>query len=104
MKKIQKKDKNNSSGNGLDFGNCTNPSFIASSNFPDLKFTDAIVTKQASAISSLEARTLSQDSTITDLSNNVNLSNQKIATLETTIETLKTALNELLNDAGKPAI
>jgi len=38
------------------------------------------------------------------LSNNVNLSNQKIATLETTIETLKTALNELLNDAGKPAI
>ena len=29
---------------------------------------------------------------------------EKIATLETTIETLKNALNELLNDAGKPAI
>tara|TARA_B110000971_G_C19942828_1_gene469565 strand:- start:758 stop:1066 length:309 start_codon:yes stop_codon:yes gene_type:complete len=55
-------------------------------------------------ISTLEARTLSQDLTITDLSNNVNLSNQKIATLETTIETLKTALNELLSDAGKPTI
>tara|TARA_B110000114_G_C14787843_1_gene275497 strand:- start:122 stop:238 length:117 start_codon:yes stop_codon:yes gene_type:complete len=38
------------------------------------------------------------------LSNNVNLSNQKIATLETTIETLKTALNKLLSDAGKPTI
>ena len=62
-----------------------------------LKELDAIVTTQATTIAS-------QDSTITDLSNNVNLSNQKIATLETTIETLKTALNKLLSDAGKPTI
>ena len=40
----------------------------------------------------------------TDLSNNVNLLQQENASMKTTIETLKSALNELLAAAGKPTI
>ena len=47
------------------------------------------ISSQASAISSLEART--------DLSNNVNLLQQENASM-------KTALNDLLSAAGKPII
>jgi hypothetical protein len=61
------------------------------------KELDAIVQTQQTGISTLQQEN-------TDLSNNLNLSNQKITTLETTIETLKTALNELLSDAGKSTI
>jgi len=40
----------------------------------------------------------------TDSSNNVNLLQQENASMKTTIETLKTALNELLAAGGKSTI
>ena len=58
------------------------------------KYLYTIVTKQATTISLLEATIVSQDSTITDLSNNVNLLQQENANM-------KTALNDLLSAAGK---
>ena len=58
------------------------------------KYLYTIVTKQVTTISLLEATIVSQDSTITDLSNNVNLLQQENANM-------KTALNDLLSAAGK---
>ena len=73
---------------------CVNYNVLLATSMQATKELDQIVSKQASAISSLEARTLSQDSTITDLSNNVNLLQQENANM-------KTALNDLLSAAGK---